>query len=67
MNFNKNLGLSIISNINDIVNDIKKNYKNTDELSVYSPNFELLSYNTHNKYFNNRHKLLRLIVIKIKK
>lgn len=61
MNFNKNLGLSIISNINDIVNDIKKNYKIMGEVSVYSPNFELLSYNTHNKYFNNRHKLLRLI------
>ena len=66
MKFNQYLGLSNINNFDIITNDIKKNYKIYGEVSPYSCNFELLSYNTENKYFNNRHKLYKLIKKKYK-
>ena len=61
MNFNKYLGLSNINNFNIIAQDIQKHYKVNGTPSPYSCNLELLSYNTDGKYFNNSHKLLRLI------
>lgn len=61
MNFNKYLGLSNINNFSTIAGDIKKNYKINGNITNYSCNLELLSYNTNNKYFNNSHKLYRLI------
>jgi len=61
MNFNKYLGLSTTNNFNIIAQDIQKYYKINGKPSTYSCNLELLSYNTDNKCFNNRHKLFRLL------
>lgn len=61
MDFNKYLGLSTINDFDSISLDIKKFYKINGEPSPYSCNFELLSYNTDNKYFNNSHKLFKLL------
>ena len=61
MNFNKYLGVSHIHNFNIITKDIRQHYNINGDPSAYSCNLELVSYNTDNKHFNNRHKLSRLI------
>ena len=61
MDFNKFLGLSNIHNFDFISRGIKKNYNLNGEPTPYSCNFEMLGYKTSNKYFNNSHKLFKLV------
>ena len=68
MDINNYLGLTDINeSILDILKkDLRKYYKISSDISVYSCNLDLLAYNSENKQLNNRHRLLRIIKKKYK-
>lgn len=62
-NIFKYLGLSKVSPdlYISLNKSIKKNYNIIGDITLYTPNFELLALNTENKMFNHTHKLIKLL------